>query len=155
MAKPIDVDLLTIPRDTRDALKRRVENAPVEHATAVLSAYELLDELHASGTMDLLRGAASAGGEIVKHASSLAAKPESIHAMRNLLILGNLLGSIDPEMLHRMVEGLPAAAEQVPEEPPSLFQIFRRMRSRNVRRALAAATNVLENAGRGLDPKNK
>jgi uncharacterized protein YjgD (DUF1641 family) len=153
MAKPIE--LMPVPRDAREELKRRVENAPVEHAAAVLSAYELLGELHKSGTLDVLRGALGSGGEIVKHASSLAAKPESIHAMRNLLILGNLLGSIDPEMLHRMVGGLPAAAEQVPEEPPSLFQIFRRLRSRNVRRALGAATNVLESAGRGLDPKSK
>jgi uncharacterized protein YjgD (DUF1641 family) len=152
MAKPIE--LMPVPRDAREELKRRVENAPVEHAAAVLAAYELLQELHESGTLDALRGAFGAGGEIVKHASGLAAKPESIHAMRNLLILGNLLGSIDPEMLHRMVDGLPAAAEQAPEEPPSLFQIFRRMRSRNVRRALGAATNVLESAGRGLGPKS-
>jgi uncharacterized protein YjgD (DUF1641 family) len=153
MAKPIE--LMPVPRDAREELKRRVENAPGEHAEAVLSAYELLEELHENGTLDALRGAFGAGGEIVKHASSLAAKPESIHVMRNLLILGNLLGSIDPEVLHRIADGLPAAAEQVPEEPPSLFQIFRRMRSRNVRRALGAATNVLENAGRGLDPKSK
>ena len=35
MAKPIE--LMPTSRDARDKLKRRVENAPAEHAAAVLS----------------------------------------------------------------------------------------------------------------------
>jgi uncharacterized protein YjgD (DUF1641 family) len=154
MAKPIE--LVPAPRDAREELKRRVENAPVEHAAAVLSAYGLLEELHESGMLDLLRGAVGTGEEIVKKSSSFAAKPESIRTMRNLLILGDLLGSINPDTLHRITDGVPAAIEQTPDEkPPSLFEIFRRLRSRNVRRALGAATKVLESVGRGLDTRNQ
>lgn len=150
MAKPIE--LMPTSRDARDELKRRVENAPAEHAAAVLSAYELLEELHTSGALDLLRGALGAGGEIVKHGASLAAQPETVCALRNLLVMGKLLGSINPETLHRIAEGLPAATQRAPEDkPPSLFRIFRRMSSPNSRRALAAAANVLESAGRELD----
>ena len=154
MAKPIEYDLVAIPRDAREELKRRVENAPVQHAEAVLSAYELLDELHTNGTLDLLRGAVGAGGEIVKQGSSLAAKPESLRAMRNLLVLAQLLGSINPDTLHRVVDGLPAATEQHRnEKPPSLFRIFRRLSSEDSRRALAVITGILDSAGRGLDPR--
>ncbi|MGC2160917.1 MAG: DUF1641 domain-containing protein [Silvibacterium sp.] len=154
MAKPIE--LMPVPRDAREELKRRVENAPVEHAASVLSAYALLDELHQSGTLDLLRGAAGAGSEIVKNASSLAAQPESVRALRNLLVLGKLLGSIDPDTLHRLTEKLPAAAKPCSEKkPPSLFHIFRRLRSANSRRALAAAADALEGIGQGLNRENQ
>jgi uncharacterized protein YjgD (DUF1641 family) len=147
---------MPVPRDAREELKRRVENAPVEHAAAVLSAYELLEELHEGGLLDLLRGAVGAGGDVVKQSASLAAQPETVRAMRNLLVLGKLLGSINPDTLHRIADGLPAAAESRPEEkPPSLFRIFRRLSSANARRALGAATNVLESVGRGLDPRNR
>jgi uncharacterized protein YjgD (DUF1641 family) len=153
MAKP--VEFIPIPSDAREELKRRVENAPVEHASAVLSAYELLEELHRSGTLDLLRGAAGSAGEIITHAAGMAATPESTRALRNLLLLGKLLGSIDPDILHRITEGLPAAITQSPQEkPPSLFQLLRRLSSLNSRRALAAAANILQSVGKGLNREN-
>lgn len=152
MAKPIE--LVPRPPDAREELKRRVENAPVEHAEAVLSVYELLDDLHRSGTLDLLRGAVGAGGQIVKQGSAFAAKPESVRAMRNLLLMAQLLGTIDPDTLHRVFDGLPAATEQYRnEKPPSLLQIFRRLESENSRRALAVISGILDSMGRGLDPR--
>jgi uncharacterized protein YjgD (DUF1641 family) len=154
MAKPIE--LVAVPRDAREELKSRMENAPIEHAEAVLSAYELLEELHQSGTLDLLRGAVGAQGEIVQHAAALAAQPESVRTLRNLLVLGKLLGSIDPEALRRITEGLPAAAEQSSDkEPPSLFELFRRMASKDSRRALAAAVSALESVGKGLNHETR
>ncbi|HUY82486.1 MAG TPA: DUF1641 domain-containing protein [Acidobacteriaceae bacterium] len=149
MAKPIE--FIPAQHDAREDLKQRIDNAPVEHAAAVLSAYELLEELHRSGTLDVLRGFVGAGGEIVTQASSLAAQPQSIRALRNLLVLGKLLGSIDPDLLHRLAQALPAAAETPHREPPSLFDLLRRFNSPGSRRALAAAAEVLEGMGRGLD----
>jgi uncharacterized protein YjgD (DUF1641 family) len=154
MAKPIE--LIPTPRDPREELKRRIDNAPVDHADAVLSAYELLGELHQTGTLDLLRGAVGAQGEIIQHAAGLAAQPEAVRALRNMLVLGKLLGSIDPDTLHRLTEGLPAAVgHPIEENPPSLFGIFRKMSSRESRRALSAAVNVLESVGKGIEPKNQ
>ena len=55
MAKPI---LLEIPpRDPRVELRTRLENAPVEHAEALLAAYEVLQGLHDNGVLEILRGA--------------------------------------------------------------------------------------------------
>jgi len=149
MAKPIE--LMPTPRDAREELKRRLDEAPVEHADAVLAGYELLQELHASGTLDVLRGALGAGDQVVRHAVGLAVQPEAVNALRNLLLLSKVLGSIDPDVLHRVVSGLSDAVEPKPEEePPSLFALFRRMSSKESRRSLAAAVTVLESAGRGL-----
>lgn len=90
------------------------------------------------------------GGEIVAHASSLAAQPESIRALRNLLILGKLLGSIDPEQLQRLTHALSAVSDASRREPLSLFELLRQFNSPDSRRALSAAAAVLEGAGRGL-----
>lgn len=148
MAKPIE--FVSTHQDTRGEAKRHLENAPVEHAAAVLSAFDLLEELHRAGALDVLRGAASACGEIVTQASSLAAQPESTRALRNLLVLTKLLGSIDPELLHRLGKAATAAVEKPREEPPSLFELVRRFNSPDSRRALATAADVLEGVGRGL-----
>ncbi len=152
MAKPIE--LMPTPRDAREELKRRLDEAPVEHAEAVLAGYEVLQQLHESGTLDVLRGLLGAGDQVVRHAVALAIQPEAVDALRNLLVLSKVLGSVNPDVLHRMLSGVPEVLAQRPgEDPPSLFAIFRRMSSKGSRRALVAAVTVLENAGKGLESK--
>jgi uncharacterized protein YjgD (DUF1641 family) len=83
-------------------------------------------------------------------------KPESVRAIRNLLLLGKLIGSIDPEMLHRVSATLQQAqAQSESDEPPSTLTLLARFRSKESRRALAAAATVLESIGRELDHKKK
>ena len=149
MAKPIEV--MPTPRNARDELKRRLDEAPVEHAEAVLAGYEVLQQLHESGTLDVLRGLLGAGDQVVRHAVALAVQPEAVDALRNLLVLSKVLGSVNPDVLHRVLSGVPEALAQKPEEePPSLFAIFRRMTSKESRRAQAAIVTLLESVGRGL-----
>jgi uncharacterized protein YjgD (DUF1641 family) len=150
MAKPIEIKPQS--RNAREELQRRLDNAPVEHADAMLSLYELLQQLHDSGTLDLLRGALGAGDQIVEHAVQLMTQPESVRAIRNLLILGKLLGNIEPEMLHRFSTMMPQAVKQSDiDEPPSTLTLLGRFRSKESRRALAAGAAVLESIGRELD----
>lgn len=154
MAKPIEMK--PQPGDAREEMRRRLDSAPVEHADALLSLYDLLQKLHDSGTLDLLRGVLGAGDEVLNHLTGLATKPESVRAIRNLLILAKLLGSLDPEVLHRVTENLPKAVEQAGVgEPPSLLTLLGRLRSRESRRALAAGAALLEGVGKGLDRSAK
>jgi len=154
MAKPIE--LTPIPRSPREELKRRVDAAPVEHADAVLAAYDLLQELHESGTLDVLRGLFGAGDQVVSHTVGLATQPEAVNALRNLLVVGKVLGAIDPDTLHKLIGGLPAAVQRPQDEnPPSLFAIFRRMSSKASRRTLALGVSVLEGIGNGLGRRDK
>jgi uncharacterized protein YjgD (DUF1641 family) len=149
MAKPIE--LMPTPRNARDDLKRRLDEAPIEHAEAVLAGYEVLQQLHESGTLDVLRGLLGAGDQVVRHAVGLAIQPEAVDALRNLLVLSKVLSSVNPDVLHRVVSGVPEALAQKPDEdPPSLFAIFRRMSSKESRRSLAATATLLESVGRGL-----
>jgi uncharacterized protein YjgD (DUF1641 family) len=154
MAKPIEIK--PQPHNAREELQRRLDSAPIEHADAMLSLYELLQQLHDSGTLDLLRGALGAENQIVEHAVRLMTQPESVRAIRNLLILAKLLGSIDPEILHRLSTMLPQAVKQSDaDELPSTLTLLGRFRSKESRRALAAGAAILESIGRELDRGKK
>ncbi len=137
--------------DPREELQKRIHDAPIAHADAVLSAYDLLQRLHDTGTLDILRGALGAGDVLVEHVVSLATAPEAVNALRNLILMGKVLGSINPDVLHAVVEGIPQATTQAPGgKPPSLFALGRRVASPDARRGLAAAVAVMELLGQGL-----
>ena len=152
MAKPIELmPKVNAAQGAREELKRRIDAAPVEHADAVLDAYELLQQLHDSGTLDVLRGLLGAGDQVVRHVVALAIKPESVSVLRNVLVLTNLLGAISPDKLESVLGGVPAALAQQPaENPPSLLALLRRFSSVESRRALNVAATVLESVGKGL-----
>jgi uncharacterized protein YjgD (DUF1641 family) len=155
MAIPVPLKRIT-QADPREELLKRIQDAPIAHADAVLSAYDLLQRLHDTGTLDVLRGAFGAGDALVEHFVSLVTAPESVTALRNLILIGKLLGSINPEILHAVVEELPQVTAQTPgAEPPSVFALGRRATSPDARRGLAAAVSVLEVLGRGLAKEKK
>ncbi len=86
MARPIALELP--PRDPREELRKRLEQAPATHAEALLDSYELLQELHEHGVFELLRGALSASDKLIETAVDDAKSDEAIRAIRNAMILG-------------------------------------------------------------------
>jgi uncharacterized protein YjgD (DUF1641 family) len=150
MAIPVPLKRIT-QADPREELLKRIQDAPIAHADAVLSAYDLLQRLHDTGTLEVLRGALGAGDVLVEHVVSLVTAPDSVNALRNLILIGKVLGSINPDILHAVVGGIPKVTEQTPgEKPPSLFALGRRVAAPDARRGLAAAVSVMEVLGRGL-----
>ena len=149
MAKRIEFK--PIPADAVEETRRRVQQAPVEHADAVLNAFATLQTLHDANAIDFLRGLAGAGDEVISQVADVATSPQSTRAIRNLLILVNLLGSIDPDTLERIVRSvIPAVTERQTAEPPSMFMIARQLFSRDARRALATGAGLLQGMGRVL-----
>src|SRR5437868_15517592 len=95
MAQPIALEIP--PRNPRAELQSRLEHAPEEHAEAVLAAYEVLQELHNRGVLELMRGALAASDDILEKIVDNARTPEATRAIRNLLFCRQILGSIEPE----------------------------------------------------------
>ena len=91
MAKPIA--FAPKSADPKLELQRRLAAAPNEHAEALLVAYELLDEAHRQGILDLLPGAIWAKDSLLETIADYSAQPMCVNAMRNLLALGKLLGT--------------------------------------------------------------
>jgi uncharacterized protein YjgD (DUF1641 family) len=132
------------PVDARNDLIRRVEQAPVEHAEAILSAYELLQQLHEKGMLNLLTGVLSAGETVVNHVVDVISSKEMVNMLRMGLIFSNLLSSIDPDKLSSVIA-------QAGKEPPSLLGIGRQATSKEARRAIGVALGLLNVVGGALE----
>jgi uncharacterized protein YjgD (DUF1641 family) len=131
------------PADSREDLIRRVEQAPVEHAEAVLTAYDLLQRLHEKGLLDFLNGLLSAGDTVVGRVVDVVSSKEMVTALRIGLIFSNLLSSIDADALHAVLAG-------VGKEPPSLLALGKQAASKDTRRGMAAAMGLLNAFGAAL-----
>jgi uncharacterized protein YjgD (DUF1641 family) len=165
VAKPIllapTAPAIPSPRDLREDLERKLDEARVKHAAAILDAYELIQALHDAGALNLLRGLAGAEDDIIGRISSSLNSPEAIRGIRNFIVLSKIAASIDPKILEAVSSaiagsraehgtGKESPKEQARQEPPSLWTIFKRLRSENSRRAMAAATDILDTVGRSL-----
>jgi uncharacterized protein YjgD (DUF1641 family) len=148
MAQPISLNLP--PRDPRAELRSRLENAPIEHAEALLDSYELLQQLHEHGVFQLLRGALGASDKLVETAVDAAKSDESIRAMRNAIILSKMLGSINPDLLERIAVATSqtlGSYEKPVIEPPGLFSLLSQFRHPELRRSIALINRFLEALG--------
>jgi uncharacterized protein YjgD (DUF1641 family) len=147
MARPISLEMA--PRDPREELRKRLEQAPVQHAEALLESYELLQQLHDSGVLRLLRGALGSGDMLLETAVNAAKSEDGIRALRNAITLAKMLGSINPDLLqgyaYAVSETLGRHKPVV--EPPGLFKLLSQYRRPELRRGMALINNFLEVLG--------
>src|SRR6266700_2575116 len=149
MAQPIRLEFS--PRDARTELQTRLQNAPLEHAEALLSGYDLLQRLHDRGVLDLLRGGLGSSDKVLSIVVDGAKTPEAINATRNLLILSKVMFALEPELLENIANAVPNSLAQAREQKPlGLWQLFKKMCSKDTRRALSEMLGVLESFGKGL-----
>ena len=130
-----------------------MEQAPEEHAEAVLAAYEVLQELHNRGVLEIMRGALAASDDILEKIVDNARTPEAIRAIRNLLFWRQILGSIEPDWFKGIFQAIPEGIAQATAErdqPVSVFGVLRRLTSKDSLRGLAAAIDFLQAFGRHL-----
>ncbi len=149
MSQPIRLEFP--PRDARAELQSRLQDAPLQHAEALLSGYDLLQRLHDRGVLDLLRGGLGSSDKVLSIVVDAAKTPEAINATRNLLILSKVMFTLEPELLENIAKAVPNSLDQAREQKPlSLWQMFKKMCSQDTRRALSAMLGVLESFGKGL-----
>jgi len=150
MARPIPLDLP--PHDEHAERRAQLDAARIEHADAILAGYEVLQALHDQGILDALRGALGARDSIVELAASTASRPESVRALRNLVLLAQALGTIDPAVLADVTRAVPAAfiRETTKDAAPGLFGLVRIFLGRDFRRWIAAMMALAVTFGRNL-----
>src|SRR5437879_4488629 len=146
MSQPIRLEFP--PCHAREELHTRLQNAPLQHAEALLSGYDLLQRLHDRGVLDLLRGALGSSDKVIEIVVDAAKTPEAIIATRNLLILSKIVFSLDPELLEDIAEAVPNSLTQAREEKPlSLWHTLKKMCSQDTRRALSVKLCILVSFG--------
>jgi uncharacterized protein YjgD (DUF1641 family) len=147
MAVAVDFRQFT-PRNSRADLMRKLEQAPEEHAEALLSAYDLLQRMHEKGLIELASGLLSASDTVVDRAVDVISSKQAVTALRALLMVSNLLNSIDADELHRVLAGSDA-------KPPSLWEIGKQAMSANARRGMATGVGLLNLLGAALGKKKE
>jgi uncharacterized protein YjgD (DUF1641 family) len=149
MANPISFTPRAV--DPKQELQLRLADAPRQHAEALLVAYDVLEEAHKQGILDALHGAIGAKDTILGLMAKYAAEPESVSGLRNLIALGKVLGSLDPEPISRLSKEMSTAMQnhRKEEKPPTLWQLFKRVRQPEARRGLSFLTSILAALGRG------
>jgi uncharacterized protein YjgD (DUF1641 family) len=151
MARPIPFE--APPRDPRVELQHRLDRAPVQHAEALLSAYELLQTLHEKGVLDVARGLVGSGETVLDIATGEANSPQSLRAMRNAILLFNVLASIDPDTLKKFTQPMPVSIQSasLQSETPGVWGLMKMsIWNKDFRRGLAAMIGVLRGIGSGL-----
>lgn len=148
MANPISFKPKAV--DPKLELQRRLAAAPNDHAEALLVAFDVLEEAHRQGILDALHGAIGAKDTIVGLLAKYSAEELSVNGIRNLMALGKVLGTLDPEPLSQLSKEMVVAmdAHKGEEKPPSLWQLFRRVNQPEVRRGLSFLTLMLGAFGR-------
>ena len=155
MAPPIPLKLPA--RDPRAELHARLQEAPAEHAEAILAGYEVLQGLHDRGVLDLVRGALGSGDKVIEIAVEAAQSPQSIRGLRNLLLLINMLGEIEPQQLVKLTRAVPQAMQATARqlEQPGIWKPMHDLfLNRDARRGLMAFISILEAFGANLAPKS-
>jgi putative oxidoreductase len=146
MANPVEFRQFT-PSDSRRDLMRRLDQAPSEHAEALLECYDLVQRLHEKGLIDLANGLLSASDTVTERLVDVASSKQAVAGLRIALMFSNLLNEIDTDRVH----GLLAAAD---DKPPSLVTIARTATSEDARRGMAAGVGLLQVFGKALHTSN-
>lgn len=135
------------PVDPQKELMQRLENAPREHAEALLAAWDLLEASHRTGMIDLAQGMIGGRDAIAGKLAEAANSPDGINVVRNLIALGRIVASIDPEMLYKVSRALDRNPPKLQEKAPSLLSLFRQFRAEDTRRGLAYGLDMLSVLG--------
>ncbi len=130
--------------DPHFELQRRLQAAPEQHAEALLVLFDILEEAHDQGLLDLVHGAVGSKNAIAAKLAYYAKQPVGVQALRNLLIVGDVLGSLDPVIL----EDTKKEILERRAETPTLWQLLRKATSRDGRRGLAMILGLVSGIGR-------
>ena len=131
----------------RQGLMRKLEAAPMAHAEALLVAYDLLQAAHDEGILDTLHGMVHAKDEIFGHIAEGARLQESVDALRNLVSVGKILGAIEPETMSCIAAAMSTASKATPDEPLTMWGLFKKVSSREGRRGLSLMVELLTALG--------
>ncbi|MBA2116075.1 DUF1641 domain-containing protein [Bremerella alba] len=139
-----------LPYDHHDIIQARLQTAPMDHGEAILSACQVLQGLQDQGILDILRGLLDSRDEVLETAVDAANSPHTIRGIRNLLIIADLLGDLDPQQLKNVTQAIPLALGQITHENErlgfwhSLSILFVRSRWRRPMAAIAAYLQAVD-----------
>jgi len=115
---------------------------------------DLIETLHASGTLRVLNGFFGRLGEVSGVALTEMNSPAGRNVLGSLLFVGECLAKISPDDLQRVTvgfsDGVKRARSVLADEPPGTLALLRLANAPDTRRTLAAMLVLLNSVGAAL-----
>jgi uncharacterized protein YjgD (DUF1641 family) len=106
------------------------------------------------GGLDLMLGLLNSRDKVLAIGADAMKMPDAIRGMRNLLIPGQVICSVEPELMKKFAGAIPdalaTAASAERAEPSGFFGVLAIFRSKELRRGLAVVNGLLESWGRNF-----
>jgi uncharacterized protein YjgD (DUF1641 family) len=145
MANPIHFKLP--PVDPHLELMKKVQNAPREHAEALLVAWDMLQTAHDQGLLDLIHGLMGGRDIIAGKLAEAGKSEEAVAGLRNAISVGRILASFDPDLLQKLAHNLEAEPVRSEAKTPGIFALLRKAFSKETRQGASFVMNLLERLG--------
>jgi uncharacterized protein YjgD (DUF1641 family) len=142
MAHAVEFRTFT-PKNARQDLIKRLEEAPEEHAEALLATYELLQRLYDKGLIDVANGLLSASSTVVEKAVDVISSKPAVTATRAGLIGMNLLNNLDADRMHDLLT--PSN-----RKPASVWSTIKQLFSGDTWRGMSVGIGLLNLFGSAL-----
>jgi uncharacterized protein YjgD (DUF1641 family) len=137
--------------DPREALYKKLANAPAAHAEALLDGYEVLQLARDKGLLELAKGALGSGEKLMTQMTEIIGTDEVISLTRNLVIVVKILASLNPQMLEDIEKAVTKNANIAKaEKPPGLLHLLRAFLSAESRRFMGLLAAILQILGHNL-----
>jgi uncharacterized protein YjgD (DUF1641 family) len=145
------IPIRSIPssKPSSEEVLAKLDAAEVQHAEAILDAYELLQALHERGVIDKLRGVVGAGDTIITKLALAANAEETTALFRNVVSLSRILSTVDPDFLRRLSEELTAYSHNR-QRKIGVWTAARMLFGNEGRRAIVGASAFVRAFGRAL-----
>ncbi|MCM3762979.1 DUF1641 domain-containing protein [Alkalihalobacillus oceani] len=119
---------------------------------------EIIEELHAAGILDLMKGLLKTRDKVGALAVEQLNQPGAHRMIKNGMSLLQTASQIEPEQLTRimngMTKGLQATAQHSSNEPVSMWQMVKMMRDPHVNASLQTMLGFMQGMGQELNKNN-
>ncbi|NJP37091.1 DUF1641 domain-containing protein [Alkalicoccus luteus] len=154
MARPIrDIEPAPLSAETqRQKDLEEVEQALADNKEAVLGAIDLMNNLHKNGITRIANGLVSEGDKVLEIIVQEISKDENTNALRNMLLMVGVLGTIDMRKIEPLLLKLNNGIERVAEDPDpdektGYFDLAKKLKDPQINRSLTILMRFLEGMG--------
>jgi uncharacterized protein YjgD (DUF1641 family) len=142
------------PEALRSEALEALEGALADNAEAVVQYLQLVRQLHDKGMLGAANAILQQGTSILEILVAQANKPEYAGGIKNLIVMGEVLGKVDMKMLTGLLMSVAEAKDRVnrgeAQEVHGMFHMIRSLSDPEVKAGISFMFEVLRTLGRDV-----
>jgi uncharacterized protein YjgD (DUF1641 family) len=129
-----------------------VEDALIDNKEAILESLKVMRNMHDRGVLSLLSGLFGQGDKVLDILVRAADKPETSNTLKNLLLMGGILGMINVKQLEPFLLKIDSGIARVAEagdtqEKTGFFDLAKSLKDPEINRAVTLLLTFLKGMG--------